>query len=1511
MGPAPLPEMVHRTVEACRAVLREVRRRVDSTISNAAVKAELRHGVKAAESALTMAERSVNLPSRGSNSNASGTHAGALPLSSLETQDRTNGDRSPASPVPHQGKGARASLPANRSPAAASERGIAPITPAGPPGKTPTSEAPLSVEGEPSTRPLAIVTRPPTNTVSSPARQSCAVSVEDGTNRAEKHSSISSLTHGEAASARRPAGTTTESAGSVPLCSAFHSAAVWGYVLSAVFWKRRKLTEYAITALELLLRVVPAPTDLLVTVIMDASLLSPEGPAGGGGASKGRRAPRRPGRVSVSVATGVYYALSECILQSFSEPAVQRRALHLVGTLVTSRPHPPRWSVAGADCAGRGGEVESSAARRSHSGTFDMVTCFRGHTAIRVIESCFKAAAGGTQDDVRYDAHLALRAAVHCVVHTFVTMRKYDEVLDDTDGRATAHVVFSTDTILDDYTVDVDNNEPYTWIHVVPSERAEVVSPALPRTDGYSAVPTATATGLRSSEQPGSAAAAQPQEGQEGSFDTVGAPGVSQLPQHAEQLLCSGDEKNSGSERFLNAQASSSKYAVPDKASASAPQLVNDEPHSNEGDSDLAKSPPRPQLSFTSVATPAIIPLSVKSSPSLMNLSFDPHAFYRNSVDESLVLDALSTLGTSDGALPNPLKDLLMVLRRMCRCASCPCSGTPNGANSDVRVRALGLWVLECVLGELPAANCEQEHRCATWMSLVLHACKYELLGCLVKNLAMATPFTFFERAVHLLGMLLRKLHYHMARELHTLLGAFLLPLMVSQYAGFRQKHAVLSMIRQLFTVPHLCVSLFVNYDCNPAFDPGAEYGGMLELLVEHVVEMTFLDHVDDNGDAYPWLSSDQQQLLRTECVVVIHTLMTSLHRWIAEDPRAYAESLRRSTQREAQRRRQQKGGDIIGATESTELCPGSWGSVEVADPQPPPASSHPAPASASGRGGGEENHSPGERESPSRHQALSHNAVSGASFPQCGREHQVKYHWKHIHYLLHDKRIAQEAVQRINAGHWREAKEFLEKRGCMKASVPSELERTDPAKVAAGTSSYALFARFLFEYPGISRAALSAIFEKVNHKDGASRLVLQEYLHCFNYTDVPVDVAMRDTTCKFMSWDRPMFESKVWETIQECFGNEYAKQNPNSITARDADVMAGVLLFLHSNLHNRMVKSDRMQVSQFVRDANACLEFPMMEEDLQAMFNRVLHRKWELDIYGRTPQQAEKERTLVRLSAKIQMERAAQRRRRPAASAGTNSSTANATGKAIVDGLSVSRGSSGAVATAAAMSKDSLIFDTDPEALDDVLQGREGNGVSPVRSSFPAPGATAAAATPTTATASIPDAPSADEGVLPVWMSDDVALLDNTIPAYADNKDALKTKDAHHHAFHQVSAIHLHKLESVHRLYCIEGEAYRPQPYIVPCYAEHVRQILLLTYPHVMSCVYMGFRILEEAPIARKLLDTVQITYDIAAAFVLNLRDLRPVMEEVLQRYLDDKRAYRLLPTSRATFVPFLLHVL
>jgi hypothetical protein len=1498
-------EALDAAVEACRVVLHELRRRVDATVSSFSAKSDLRQALKLAECALTNAGKAA------SHRAASAAAAVPTPLSSTEEHTASaaaakgHGGRRPSADHFH---GHHHGGTSHHSPSSHSMSGASARTSCAPP--LPNKEE--------------CVTRP---TVQSPTLldglRPESLLGDNAHAGAEGHvpsafpSDASDTTKGDptAYTAHKPHPSTAETC--VPLCTPQQTAALFSAVLSAVFWKRRKLTEYALTGLEALLRAVAIPQDLSLTLVVDPALLNGDttgsGSGGGHGAvgdRKGRRsnggaaAHRRTGRIVVSVGTAVYYSLCECLTQSFSEPTVQVRALRLLNALIG------------------GGGATGTASATGNAGRSDdvlfrpdgvMEDSFRSHASIRTIEACYAVAVEGTQETTRHQARLVLRTAVRHIVHAFVTMRVYDEAVADADDGGESHATFATDTILADYTVDVDHNEPFTPVRIVPAGKSAMsMSPDSRRIGGFSLI--SAASGLNATNDSNSSAGG-------GVRSAESAPVASrgddcQGPRSCGSLALAGDAATAAPTP-LASTASPTRHRDGD-------QSGNKDPTSKQADTSVVPDAPQadggggPALLFPTQSPNGNNDSFARGghtggiSPQLSNLSFNPHLLFCNSIDDSLVTDALSTLNNTDGALPSALKDLLMLLRRMCRYAIRPCAGTLSDGNAGIRARDLSLWVLELTFEGLPVANCEQEHRCAVWMSLVMHACKFELLACLSKNLAVPAPFSFFERALHLLGMLLRKLHYHLARELHTLLGAFLLPLMVSKYAAFRQKHAVLAMIRQLFSVPHLCVSFFVNYDCNPAFDAGAEYGGMLELLVEHVVEMTFLDHVNEDGDAYPWLTSDQQQLLRSECVVIIHTLMQSFHRWIAEDPQEYAKALRRSARKTMLRQEQQQAtGNTVDDT--AELYLDNWeADDEVPFPEQASMTSAVTVTGAASADGVDESTTASTAGSNTgalhtRNLTIVLDATSGVAVPHWGKNRNIDYHWKHIHYLLHDKRIAQEAVQRINAGNWQDAKLFLETRSYMAAIPPSEAELSDPTTVGPGFSSYCLFARFLFDYPGISRDSLSKIFELVNKKDGASRLVLMEYLHCFNYVDVPIDVAMRDTTCKFMSWDRPMFESKVWETIQKCFGAEYARQNPNSITADDADTMAGVLLFLHSNLHNQVVKNNRIPVSQFVRDANDCLTFPMMEEDLQAMYSRVLSRKWELDIYGRTPQQAERERTLVRLSAKIHMGHAAQWRQQ-SSNANSNNSLANAGTNAQSNGTF----SSGQTPPASLQrapspsSKDPVTTDTDPATLVDVLQGTETESMS-CHSSF------AASCSPVSASASAAQNPNAsiDAASFQMWMSNDVALLDNTIPSYTDNKDTLKLKDQQHHAFLEASAVYLNKLESVHRLYCIEGEAYRPQPYIVPYYAEHVRQMLLMTYPHVMSCVYMGFRILEEAPIARKLLDTLQVTYDIAAAFVLNLRDLRPVMEEALQRYLADERAYKLLPPSRATLVPLMLNVI
>ncbi|EKF32739.1 hypothetical protein MOQ_003406 [Trypanosoma cruzi marinkellei] len=584
--------------------------------------------------------------------------------------------------------------------------------------------------------------------------------------------------------------------------------------------------------------------------------------------------------------------------------------------------------------------------------------------------------------------------------------------------------------------------------------------------------------------------------------------------------------------------------------------------------------------------------------------SLQPREFLQYSCGDSIVASALSVF--QSGKLPRALEDMLLLIKFFCRMASRTCSGSGSTSekNPEVRVRQIALEMLESLFLEIPMANCDAEHTCATWLTVVVAATKYQLLRCIARNLSTIVPSSFFTTSVRILTLLLRKFHYHLARELHALLAVMLFPLAVSKFSSFSQKHAVLSMVRELVSIPHLCVSFFINYDCNPTFDPAAKYGGMLELLVDFIVEMTYMDFFDPE-----WLSLDQQQLLRGECVSAMHSLVDSMLRWVSEDPREYTQRQLREVVGQALCK---SGVRSQGARRWHDVyLSNGWGSggngkgtgtseLLSADLSSSTSSSFSTASAASSKGDG--------REKPQ----------------DWGKTHKVGYHWKHVHCLLQNKRIAQEAMQYINKGNWRDGMKLLEQRGY--------ILHADEA------TRWSDFARFLRTYPGIERSALCSIFERVL-KDPDCDRILREYMQLFSYKGVPIDVALRDTTCEFMSWERPTFEAQVWAVIQRRFGEAYAAQNPRSITVKDADAMAGVLLFLHTSLHNENMRNNRMTIEEFVRNGNECVDFAFLEQDMRDMYNRVAQRKWELDELQRTPRQVELEKKMPSLSSKIRQQ--------------------------------------------------------------------------------------------------------------------------------------------------------------------------------------------------------------------------------------------------------------------------------
>ena len=197
--------------------------------------------------------------------------------------------------------------------------------------------------------------------------------------------------------------------------------------------------------------------------------------------------------------------------------------------------------------------------------------------------------------------------------------------------------------------------------------------------------------------------------------------------------------------------------------------------------------------------------------------------------------------------------------------------------------------------------------------------------------------------------------------------------------------------------------------------------------------------------------------------------------------------------------------------------------------------------------------------------------------------------HWRLLHQLHYNRRVIDAARSRFDV-NWRHCRLFLIENKILDESAEA-------------------FARFIRFTPRFSKWQICSIMEKVL-KDSFCRDITRAYFATFQYHDVPVDVALRDTTLEFMSWaDRPQFETQVWAALQEDFGAEYSKQNP-SMDPHDADALAGVVLFLHTNLHNIKV-ADKMSLDAFVRYGGDCLKVPLPSEEMTGIYNRVAGQKW------------------------------------------------------------------------------------------------------------------------------------------------------------------------------------------------------------------------------------------------------------------------------------------------------------
>ncbi|CCW60370.1 unnamed protein product [Phytomonas sp. EM1] len=938
---------------------------------------------------------------------------------------------------------------------------------------------------------------------------------------------------------------------------------------------------------------------------------------------------------------------------------------------------------------------------------------------------------------------------------------------------------------------------------------------------------------------------------------------------------------------------------------------------------------------------------------SAASVSFDPLRLFPVGLQELALRRGARVLGHQPNGLPTALKNFLLLLRVICNMASQTCLGSPNEGGVGLHLRQLTLGLLQLIFIELPIANCEEEHPCSIWMSLILSACGFEVIGCLVHNLSITAPFLLFNSAIYVLKLLLIKCHYHLGRELNAMLVVFLLPQVKSKYCDFRQKFAVLSMIRDLLSLPRLLISFFINYDCNPAIGADGHSGDMVEMFVDFVVELAYLDYTSGDREG-PQLREEENQLLQAECFTIMSILTNSLYRWIAEDPEAPVPSLIEEIN--ACRSGIERASDIVlpeahpSAYERTNVLGESCGLSTTTDL----LSTFKASYDTVGFSQSHIYLTPVSNANVDSSTEFSHlgdisqakgSIMNAATLSQEGC---VQYHWKHLHYQLNNKRIFKKAARMVNTGKWKEAKSFLESCKCLPVRMPSEAELKGET-VTGGNSSHAEFARFLHEYPGITRDALSKIIEHVNKKGEYTTLVLlRDYFSLFHYRGVPIDIAFRDTLCKFVSWDAPMFEAQVWETIQAIFGEAYAEQNPRVITPKDADTMAGALLFLHTNLHNSNAKNTSISLEQFISASAEFLDFPPDVEYIRKIFERIKQKKWDLDMYDRTPQeverQLEQDQTFSRLftdqllcqyrggkliephqfhggisstnldgAAKDatsatnirRNEGSTQRLSSADDSSGPRQGQSKQEQKSILNssGFTMGEHEKNVVARFQELKIDSNILEAPmTRSVNATTFTRVNDGATNLGSSHDCD------STSSTTNFNASFSPSSFEE--PSWFPlGEVDLLNSRPPTYTKYMGKAKARGSRQAESIEVSMHYLKKIEAVHMRFFGNYADYHPQPYIFPHYAEHVQSLLLLAYPRVMASIYLGFAVTEIAPLRWQLLETLQMIYDIAAVFMINMGAQQAAVVETLHRYLNVRDSHRQMVHAQAALVPLLLN--
>jgi hypothetical protein len=530
---------------------------------------------------------------------------------------------------------------------------------------------------------------------------------------------------------------------------------------------------------------------------------------------------------------------------------------------------------------------------------------------------------------------------------------------------------------------------------------------------------------------------------------------------------------------------------------------------------------------------------------------------------------------------PSDTRDVYLVFHTLLALAVRPIPSTVSDLNAiEVRSRVYALDLVVYALESFDDKHNDFQHRAI--LPDVVSRLRREFWRCIARNLCYSIPFPLFQGAVRVLTQLALKCHHMHHNDIRWFHDLVVVPLVKSRFSTFDMKMEFLHFYRAIFTRPSLAITFFVNYDClRRDFDMGT-----LQAFVAAVAELMFLDFSPAVNGVYGVDTSGS---------------INFVHSGVGAP--APAEK----------------------AARSGPAMPGPAQLVDTGDAKQAKPSSMWAAASAVVLSHDQADHlrfesaavlsellfsllrwleeeedanTPSVREDTRRHDPISAPAADEAAAfggapaspliptPAMPPAH-IKYHWRHVHQVQMNSLLLAEGRRRF-AANWRDGMTYWREH-----------------KMIDGTP--AGFALFLKEQPRIDKRQITAMFDRLK-KDSFCHDFASAWFALKQYRGVTIDVAVRDTLVD--TFERPNFDSQLWEHILRLLGEEYARQT-QSISGDTADTFGNLILFLHTNLHNANTQpKDKMSATAFVRIATE-ITTALPPDELLALYNRVAEAKW------------------------------------------------------------------------------------------------------------------------------------------------------------------------------------------------------------------------------------------------------------------------------------------------------------